>query len=118
MRPYIKESTTSNRSILRSVFMTRSVTLQNEERAHAKFNSDYHDDCYFDLRDLAQYSSISVRTLRDYLDDATDPLPSYCVKKKILVKKSEFDAWITKYRVCHKSLAVVVDDVLADVLAS
>ena len=97
--------------------MTRSATLQNEERAHAKFNSDRHDDCYFDLRDLAQYSSISVRTLRDYLGDATDPLPSYCIKKKILVKKSEFDAWITKYRVRHTPLHSVVADVLADVLA-
>ena len=49
------------------------------------------DDKYFDLKKLAEYSSLSVRTLRDYISDATNPIPSYCLRRKILVKKSEFD---------------------------
>ncbi len=97
--------------------MRRSFGLQNEERPHRMFDPD-DDDRYFNLRGLAEYSSISVRTLRDYLNDASDPLPSYCVKMKILVRKSEFDAWLRKYRVRHKPLTAVVDEVLTDVLGS
>ena len=71
-------------------------------------------DEYFDLRGLSQYTSLSVRTLRDYLADASDPIPSYCVKKKILIKKSEFDAWLKKYRVNTNKISRIVDEVLND----
>ena len=95
--------------------MTKPFALEDKGRPHAKFDS-YDDDHYFNLRGLAEYSSISVRTLRDYLASARDPLPCYSVKKKILVKKSEFDAWLKKYQVRHKPITAVIDEVLADVL--
>ena len=50
------------------------------------------------LRALAGYSGLSVRKLRDCLEDPTHPLPHYRVGGKILVRRSEFDGWIGVYR--------------------
>ena len=54
-------------------------------------------DQYFDLRGLSAYSSVSVSTLRDHIRDSG--LPAYQLHGKILVKRSEFDGWLVRYRV-------------------
>ena len=54
-------------------------------------------DQIFDLKGLTFYSALSVSTLRDHI--RRDGLPAFQVGGKILVKKSEFDEWILKYRV-------------------
>jgi hypothetical protein len=70
------------------------------------------DDGHLSLRALATYSDMSVRSLRDYLTDA-NPIPHYRMKGKILVKRSEFDAWMSTHRVrADESLADMVDDVM------
>lgn len=53
---------------------------------------------YFDLQALAAFSCCSVRWLRDRLADRTHPLPYHRVEGKLLVKKEDFDQWITQYR--------------------
>ena len=56
-------------------------------------------DPYLSLRALAAYSECSVRWLRDRLSDLTHPLPCYRLPGgKILVRRSEFDAWLARYR--------------------
>ena len=55
-------------------------------------------DPYLSLKALASYSDLSVRKLREYLDDLAHPLPCYRVGGKILVRRSEFDAWMAAYR--------------------
>lgn len=55
-------------------------------------------DPFLTLRALASYSGLSVRKLREYLTDPAHPLPCYRVGGKIVVRRSEFDAWITAYR--------------------
>ena len=70
-------------------------------------------DRYFDIKELSKYSSLSVSTLRSYLSDASDPIPSYCIKRKILVRKSAFDAWIEKHRV-YSEIGDVVNEILGD----
>jgi hypothetical protein len=69
-------------------------------------------DKYFDIRGLSEYSSLSVRTLRDYLNDPDDPIPFYCIKRKILIKKSEFDNWIKKYRTNNGKYGHIVEEIL------
>ena len=71
-------------------------------------------DRYLDLKGLAEYSSLCVRTIRDYLVDRDDPLPSFCIKRKILVRQSEFDSWIKRYRTDSKKINRIADDVLKD----
>ena len=51
------------------------------------------------LKALATYSSIAPCTLRQYLELAPeDALPCYRLPGKILVRRSEFDAWLARYR--------------------
>lgn len=71
-------------------------------------------DPYFSLRTLVDYSGCSIRWLRDRLADPHHPLPHYRVAGKVLVRRSEFDAWLARYRrVGRPDVARVVADVLA-----
>jgi hypothetical protein len=73
------------------------------------------DDPFLDLRRLSFYSSLSVRKLRDYIKAPVNPLPAYQVggRGKILVRRSEFDRWMTRRRVAA-AVDRVVDDVLSE----
>jgi excisionase family DNA binding protein len=55
-------------------------------------------DPYLPLRALAGYTGLSVRTLREHLADPAHPLPCYRVGGKVLVRRSEFDAWVRNFR--------------------
>jgi hypothetical protein len=55
-------------------------------------------DPYLSLRALATYSGCSIRWLRDRLVDGVHPLPCYRVEGKILVRRSDFDEWMARYR--------------------
>jgi excisionase family DNA binding protein len=70
-------------------------------------------DPYLSLRALASYAGLSVRKLRDHLDDPAHPLPCYRVGGKMLVRRSEFDAWILAYR--HRG-GQDVDGLVRDVM--
>ena len=80
----------------------------------ARTNQPPVDEGYLSLRALATYSSLSVRTLREYLTHPTHPLPHLKMPGKILVKKSDFDLWVEQFRVVRRasSLSDVVDDVV------
>jgi excisionase family DNA binding protein len=74
------------------------------------------DDAYFPLVELAKYAGLSVRTIRGYLTDRTRPLPHFRVGGKILVLRSDFDAWVSQFRVSHA--AASVDDLVDDVVGA
>jgi len=69
-------------------------------------------DPFLSLRALASYSGLSIRKLRDLLDKPVRPLPHYRIGGKILVRRSEFDAWVVHFRRTRSNVADVVDDVL------
>jgi hypothetical protein len=71
-------------------------------------------DPYLSLKALASYSSCSVRWLRDRLGDAHHPLPCFRLPGgKVLVRRSEFDTWVARYRqVGRPDVNRVVSDVL------
>ena len=68
---------------------------------------------YFRLKALAQYSGLSVHTLRGYLLHPARPLPHYRVGGKVLVKQSEFDVWMTAFRA---ETAPCVDAIVTEAL--
>lgn len=70
-------------------------------------------DPFLPLKALADYSGLSVRKLREHLEDPRHPLPCYRVGGKILVRRSEFDAWISAY---HHRGRVDVNQLVSDVL--
>lgn len=56
-------------------------------------------DPFLSLRALATYSGLSVRTLRAYLDLPPDEaLPCFRLPGKVVVRKSEYDTWIQRFR--------------------
>ena len=70
-------------------------------------------DPFLSLRALATYSGLGVRTLRSYLTDPGHPLPCYRIGGKILVRRSEYDAWAARYRQVGQA---EVERIVADVL--
>jgi hypothetical protein len=72
------------------------------------------EDCYLDLKRLAAYSSLSVATLRQYINAADNPLPYYCIKRKVLVKKSDFDKWIEGHR--HQRIDIDLKAMVNDIM--
>jgi hypothetical protein len=57
-------------------------------------------DPFLPLRALADYSGLSVRTLRKFLQRTppTQALPCYRLDGKILVRRSDFDQHMAQYR--------------------
>jgi hypothetical protein len=56
-------------------------------------------DPFLSLRALAAYSSLSPRTLRQYIELPPDrALPCYRLPGKILVRRSTFDQWLEQFR--------------------
>jgi len=71
-------------------------------------------DPFLTLRALVAYSGIGRRKLSAYLTDAEHPLPHYRVGGKIVVRRSEFDAWIAHYRQCGRAdVDAIVDGVVS-----
>jgi predicted DNA-binding transcriptional regulator AlpA len=69
-------------------------------------------DRYLDLKTLSAYSSLSVSTIRDYLSDSLNPIPSYCIRRKILIKKSEFDRWMEQHKGDSKRINNMVEEIV------
>ncbi|HXG55708.1 MAG TPA: helix-turn-helix domain-containing protein [Vicinamibacterales bacterium] len=55
-------------------------------------------DAFLDLAALAQYAGLCKRTLRYHMANPARPLPHYRVGGKILVKRSEFDGWMSQFK--------------------
>ncbi len=73
-------------------------------------------DQLFDLKGLSAYSSLSVSALRQYIKGG---LPAYSLRGKILVRQSEFDRWLEKFRVSRdQDLDAIVDDVMGEIGSS
>jgi Helix-turn-helix domain len=71
-------------------------------------------DNIYDLKGLSAYCSLGVPTLRDHIK--SEDLPCFKVKGKILVRRSEFDAWLEGYRVNKKQeINTIVDDIMAGI---
>jgi hypothetical protein len=90
-----------------SVRTSRSRTARIEQVGEARpvlvvveeYQISTAHDPYLSLAALARYSGCSVRWLRDRLTDPHHPLPRYRLPSgKILVRRSEFDVWIARYR--------------------
>jgi hypothetical protein len=62
---------------------------------------------------LSAYAGLGVRTLRQYLQHPTRPLPHFRIGAKILVRRSEFDAWASGFRAqCSDRVDVLIAEAL------
>jgi len=67
------------------------------------------------LRELTKYADISEGTLRSWIYAPVDPLPASKVSGKLLVRKSDFDAYLQRYRI-RPLEELNVDAIVRDVL--
>jgi excisionase family DNA binding protein len=70
-------------------------------------------DRYLTLSDLAAYSGLSVRTLQRHLAAPIHSLPRYRVGGRVLVRQSEFDAWMAEQREVRSAAEALVRNALA-----
>jgi excisionase family DNA binding protein len=82
----------------------------------ARLSRAADEDAYLDLVTLAHVGGLSVRTLRDRIHDPVDPLPAYRVGGKLLVRRSEFDTWMSRRRYTATTVDGVVEDVLRELV--
>jgi hypothetical protein len=77
--------------------------------------SDEIPNAYLPVRKLVAYSGLCERTLRGHLVDPVRPLPHFRIGGKILVRRSDFDAWAGQFRIVRQAADVdaLVDDVVA-----
>ena len=57
------------------------------------------DRQWLGLKELTQYADLSERTIRSWIYSAVDPLPAVKVCGKVLVRKSDFDAYLQRHRI-------------------
>ena len=69
-------------------------------------------DVYFSLKTLSNYAGLSVRRLRSYLTDRTWPLPFYRIGGRILIRRSDYDAWAAHFRRDPAAVDALVDDIM------
>lgn len=87
--------------------------MPSAPRLHGATGQGSGDDAYLPLKHLALHAGIGVRTLRGYLSHPSRPLPHYRVGGKVLVRRSEFDEWMSGFRVTTLSrVGAIVADVL------
>ena len=70
------------------------------------------EETYLDLKTLSKRTCLSIRTIRDYLKDLYHPLPHFKLAGKILIRWSDFEQWISQYKV-NKNIDV--DDIIKSV---
>jgi len=79
---------------------------------------------YFDVESLAQEVGVSERTVRRWIDDAVNPLPSHAVRTggrdrgRVLILRSEFDAWVKRFAPARATDTAMDERVAAAVVRS
>ena len=71
------------------------------------------DTEYLPLKVLAVYAGICERLLRSYVTHPVSPLPVYRIGGRVLVRKSDYDAWALQFRqVADSRVDALVQDAL------
>ena len=60
--------------------------------------SGLEERVWMDLRDLTKYAAVSERTIREWIHLSQNALPAVQVGKKLLVRRSDFDAWLENHQ--------------------
>ena len=69
---------------------------------------------WLDLKGAAEYASLSVRTLRNYIGHAERPLPVRLVGGKWLCHVSDLDAWLRSFPRAGERVDQIVSDLMKE----
>jgi len=67
---------------------------------------------YIDLKELSRKTSLSTRTLREWVKEPVQPLPCYKVKGKLLFSWKEVVKWIEQFRIETVDIDEITDNIL------
>jgi hypothetical protein len=95
----------------RSGRATNAPAASVRELALSSKEPGWELDPYLPLKTLCGYAGLSIRYLRSRLKDPVRPLPHYAMGGKILVRRSEFDAWIAAFR---RDISIDLDNIVDD----
>jgi excisionase family DNA binding protein len=70
---------------------------------------------WLSLRQVTEYAAVSERTVRSWMHRPTDALPAVQVGGKVLVRRSEIDAWLERHRV-RTIDSVDIHDIVDDLI--
>jgi len=72
---------------------------------------------YFTIKELSTYSGFAARTIRYFIKDPRYPLPYFRVgSKSIRVRKSDFDNWMSKFRIdTNSKVDTFIDDIMKEI---
>jgi hypothetical protein len=70
---------------------------------------------WLDLASAADYTSLSVRTLRRFIGYDAHPLPVYLVGGKWLCDSAELDEWIRGFPRGQSQVNSLVDEILGEI---
>lgn len=70
---------------------------------------------WLDLRRLQEYAAVSERTLREWIRLEVNSLPAVQVRGKILVRRTEFDAWLERHRIKQVDVDGIVRELVEGV---
>ena len=81
--------------------LTQQQNTETHATAPARRGSTQQvmDRQWLGLKELTQYADLSERTIRSWIYSAVDPLPAAKVCGKVLVRKSDFDAYLQRHRI-------------------
>ena len=63
---------------------------------------------FLSLQQLTSFSGLSRSTLKRHLNAARDALPCYRVGGRVLVRQSDFEAWMTSRRQRESAVGALV----------
>jgi hypothetical protein len=69
---------------------------------------------WLDLKHGAEYTSLSVRTLRRYIGDPDHPLPVRLVGGKWLLAQADLDTWVRSFPRAGEDVDRLVDAVFEE----
>jgi len=75
--------------------------------------SDVTHHEWMGLARLTGYADVSVRTLGEWIRHPTNPLPAYQVGRKILIRRSDFDAYVERHPLKSD---LVLDEIIKDLV--
>ncbi|MEM4168201.1 MAG: helix-turn-helix domain-containing protein [Candidatus Caldarchaeum sp.] len=67
---------------------------------------------YLSIKKLSEYAGVHPNTLRSWLKIG---MPHYRFGKRILVKVSEFDDWMKRFKIGGTTLKNIINEVIAEV---
>ncbi|MBZ0159479.1 MAG: helix-turn-helix domain-containing protein [bacterium] len=79
--------------------------------------SDLRNDAYLTVREVADYTRLSIRTIRKWVHDPHQPLPHYKCGGKLLFRRDQIDQWLRVYFFRRSPAAIdAVDAYVNDIL--